>query len=179
MKKINSYNLPQSVRNCSPKRRGAIFASFFGALFMLVTLMSCVDDGTIFPDDIDEVYYGVLTVGDYTQKRVGVSVTETSDTTVEVIFDNVKFAAAMPLKIDITVKDVPCTKVDGVLRFSAVDIDPYMNKELEPQPEYRFATIVGAVEGSELVLEARMSDELEGSRAGKTFSFKGTCDEIK
>ena len=148
-------------------------------LLLPLLMQSCVDDGTTFPEDIDNVYYGDLVVGDYAQKRVCISVTETSDTTVEVIFDNVKFAAAMPLKIDITVKDVPCTKAGGVLCFSAVDIDPYMNREKEPQPEYRFATIMGAVEGSELVLEARMSDDLKASRAGKTFSFKGTCDEIK
>ena len=148
-------------------------------LLLSVAFHSCVDNTTTLPQSGDGVFYGDLVVGDYTQRGVGISVTETTDSTVQVFFDNVKFAAAMPLKIDITVKDVPCTKVDGVLRFSAVDIDPYMNKELEPQPEYRFATIVGAVEGSELVLEARMSDELEGSRAGKTFSFKGTCDEIK
>jgi hypothetical protein len=63
-----------------------------------------------------------------------------------------------------------------VLGFSAVDIDPYMNREKEPQPEYRFAFISGAVEGSELLLEARMSDDLKGSRAGKEFSFKGICN---
>lgn len=145
-------------------------------LFYLMLLVSCVENGTTFPDDTDGVYYGDLVVGDYTQRSVGISVTETSDTTVDVFFDNVKFAAAMPLKIDITVKGVPCVKVGNVLSFSAVDIDPYMNREQEPQPEYRFAVISGAVEGCELVLEARMSDDLKSSRAGKRFSFKGTCN---
>ena len=115
-------------------------------------------------------------MGDYTQKSASISVTETSDSTVDVFFDNVKFAAAMPLKIDITVKDVPSRKAGGVLSFSATDIDPYMNRETEPQPEYCFASIAGAVEDGELVLEARMSDDLKPSRAGKSFSFKGTCN---
>ncbi|MBR5852306.1 MAG: hypothetical protein IKY73_07285 [Bacteroidaceae bacterium] len=145
------------------------------SLFLSVALVSCVDNGTTFPEDTDGVYYGNLTVGDYTE-RVGISVTETSDTTVDVFFDNVKFAKAMPLRIDITVKDVPCIKANGVIAFSATDVDPYMNKEKEPQPEYRFAEIAGAVEGNELVLEARMSDDLKESRAGKRFSFKGTCN---
>lgn len=145
------------------------------SLFLSVALVSCVDNGTTFPEDTDGVYYGNLTVGDYTE-RVGISVTETSDTTVDVFFDNVKFAKAMPLRIDITVKDVPCIKANGVIAFSATDVDPYMNKEKEPQPEYRFAEIAGAVEGYELVLEARMSDDLKESRAGKRFSFKGTCN---
>lgn len=146
------------------------------SLFLSVTLLSCVDNSTTFPVGADGVYYGNLVVGDYTQKNVGISVTETTDSTVDVFFDNVKFAAAMPLKIDITVKDVPCLKGGAVLRFSAVDIDPYMNRETEPQPEYRFASIAGTVEDGELVLEARMSDDLKPSRAGKSFSFKGNCN---
>ncbi len=146
------------------------------SLFLPLALLSCVDNSTTFPENSDSVYYGDLVVGDYIQRNVGISVTETSDSTVDVFFDNVKFAAAMPLKIDITVKDVPCMKSGAVLRFSAVDIDPYMNREKEPQPEYRFAFISGAVEGSELLLEARMSDDLKGSRAGKEFSFKGICN---
>ena len=145
-------------------------------MLLPLTLLSCVDNSTTFPADGDGVYYGDLVVGDYVQKNVGISVTETSDSTVEVFFDNVKFAAAMPLKIDITVKDVPSLKAGGVLSFAAVDIDPYMNREKEPQPEYRFAAISGAVEDGELVLEARMSDDLKSSRAGKRFSFNGICN---
>ena len=145
-------------------------------MLLPLTLLSCVDNSTTLPADGDGVYYGDLVVGDYVQKNVGISVTETSDSTVEVFFDNVKFAAAMPLKIDITVKDVPSLKAGGVLSFAAVDIDPYMNREKEPQPEYRFAAISGAVEDGELVLEARMSDDLKSSRAGKRFSFNGTCN---
>ena len=139
-------------------------------------MLSCVDNSTTFPEDTDGVYYGDLLVGDYTQKNVGISVTETSDSTVDVFFDNVKFAAAMPLKIDITVKGVPCRNDGGVLSFAAVDIDPYMNREKEPHPEYRFAPIGGVVDGGELLLEARMSDDLKPSRAGKQFSFKGSCN---
>ena len=146
------------------------------SLFLPLALLSCVDNSTTFPENSDSVYYGDLVVGDYIQRNVGISVTETSDSTVDVFFDNVKFAAAMPLKIDITVKSVPCMKSGAVLGFSAVDIDPYMNREKEPQPEYRFAFIAGAVEDGELVLEARMSDDLKPSRAGKSFSFKGTCN---
>lgn len=145
-------------------------------LISFVTLISCVENDTTSPEDADGVYYGDLVVGDYTQKSVGISVTETTDSTVDVFFDNVKFAAAMPLKIDITVKDVPSRKVNEVLSFLAVDVDPYMNREKEPQPEYRFSMISGAVENGELVLEAKMSDELKASRAGKKFSFKGTCN---
>ena len=145
------------------------------SLFLSVALISCVDNGTTFPENKDGVYYGNLTVGDYTD-WVGISVTETSDTTVDVFFDNVKFAKAMPLRIDITVKGVPCIKANGVIAFSATDVDPYMNKEKEPQPEYRFSTISGVVDGGRLQLEARMADGLRPSLAGKIFSFSGTCN---
>ena len=144
-------------------------------LFLSATLMSCVDNSTTFPEEAYGVFFGKLTVGNYTEERVGISVTETSDTTVDVFFDDVKFAAAMPLRVDINVKGVPYLRAGDVLMFSAVDIDPYMNKEVDPQPEYRFSTISGAVDGNELVLEAKMSEELKQSRAGKVFSFKGTC----
>ena len=148
----------------------------FILLFVLpLTTLSCVDNGTTFPDEADGVFYGDLTVGDYTE-RAGISVTETSDSTVDVFFDDVKFAKAMPLRIDITVKSVPCMKIDGLLSFSAENIDPYMNREPEPQPEYRFSTISGVVDGNGLVLEARMDENLKPSRAGKRFSFIGNCN---
>ena len=173
MKKINSEHTPRSLCGGSPKRRGAIY-SFM--LLLLVAMASCVDNSTTLPQDGDGVYYGELTVGEYTE-RAGISVTETSDSTVDVFFDNVKFAKAMPLRIDITVKGVPSRRIDGMLSFSAVDIDPYMNREKEPQPKYRFATFRGVIEGNELVLEAKMSDDLESSsRAGKEFRFNGTCN---
>lgn len=145
-------------------------------LFLSLTLLSCVDNNTSLPESGEGVYYGKLTVGDYTDERVGISVTETSDTTVNVFFDNIKFAQLMPLRIDITVKNVPSHKAGDVLYFSAMDIDPYMNREIEPQPNYRFAVISGVVEGDELLLEARMADDLEGSRAGKSFFFKGSSN---
>ena len=172
MKKINSGHTPQSLRDGSPKRRGAI-CTFM--LLLMVALVSCVDNSTTLPQDGDGVYYGDLTVGDYTE-RAGISVTETSDSTVDVFFDNVKFAKAMPLRIDITVKSVPSRKVGGVLSFSAVDVDPYMNREVEPQPKYRFSTISGVVEGDELILVAKMAPDLKPSYAGKDFAFKGSCN---
>lgn len=145
-------------------------------LLLSVALLSCVDNSTTFPENGDGVFYGDLVVGDYTQKSVGISVTETSDSTVDVFFDNVKFAKAMPLRIDITVKSIPSRKAGDMLSFSVENVDPYMNREVEPQPEYRFATISGVIEGDELTLVAKMADDLKGSRAGKEFSFKGTCN---
>ncbi|MBR5592677.1 MAG: hypothetical protein IKW46_01265 [Bacteroidaceae bacterium] len=141
-------------------------------LSLSVLLMSCVEDNTTSPAKADGVFYGNLSVGDFTE-QAGITLTENADSTVNILFDDVKFAENMPLRIDIALKGVPALKADGVLRFSAVDIDPYTNNEQEPQPDYRFATISGVVEGDELLLEARMSDELSPYVAGKVFSFSG------
>jgi hypothetical protein len=81
----------------------------------------------------------------------------------------------MPVRIDITVKGVPANENEDILSFTELNIDPYVNKEAKPQSEYRFAEISGTVKGKELVLSARMADNLKPSRAGKRFSFRGTC----
>ena len=58
-------------------------------LFLPLFLGACVDEMPTLPDGVDGMYYGDLVVGDYTQKNVGISVTETSDSTVDIFFDNV------------------------------------------------------------------------------------------
>lgn len=146
---------------------------FLGPAVLL--FLSCVDNVSTFPEESDGVFYGILTVGDYTEEA-GISVTENPDATVDLFFDNVKFAKAMPVRIDITVKGVSSNKSEDVLAFSATDIDPYVNREQEPQPAYSFAEISGTVKGKELVLSAKMADDLKPSRAGKKFSFKGLCN---
>lgn len=134
----------------------------------LFALQSCVDNKSTFPDEAN-VYYGTLTVGDYTEDMVGISVTENLESTaVDIFFDDVKFAKAMPVRVDIIVKNVPCVKSADMLRFSAEDIDPYMNREELPQKKYRFSEISGTIVGNELVLSAKMEDDSKGS-----FRFRG------
>ena len=142
---------------------------------VLLFLQSCVDNSKTFPEDADGVFYGDLIVDDYTDKHVGISVTKHPDSTVDIFFNNVKFATMMPVRIDITVKGVPANENEDVISFTELNIDPYVNKEANPQSEYRFAEISGTVKGKELVLSARMADNLKPSRAGKRFSFRGTC----
>ena len=143
-------------------------------LAIVVAFQSCVDNSSTFPEDADGVFYGNLNVDDYTE-RVGISVTENPGSTVDIFFDNVKFAKGMPVRIDITVKGLASQETDDLLSFSAVDVDPYINKEQNPQPAYRFSEISGTVKDKELVLSAKMSDDLGGTRAGKKFSFRGMC----
>ena len=145
-----------------------------------VTLFYSCDEGGITPPvEVDDMYRGKLTVGDYVNNSVGISVTENADSTVQVFFDNVKFAKAMPVYIDITIKDVPCSNSNGVLSFHIENVDPYLNKEKEPSPNYRFAVVEGTVINEELLLSARMSDDLVPSRAGKEFSFRGVRGSVE
>ena len=68
-------------------------------LSVLLLLQSCVDNSATFPADADGVFYGDLIVDDYTDKHVGISVTEHPDLTVDIFFNDVKFATMMPVRI--------------------------------------------------------------------------------
>ena len=142
-------------------------------LTLLVTLflLASCNEYFSFPADADDIYYGTLDVDGFSMDA-GISLTENGDSTVDVFFDNVKFAVLMPVKIDITVKNVPCRK-DVLFSFEATSVDPYINKEKAPQPSYRFSSIKGVVEDDELVLSARMANGLASYVAGKSFSFRG------
>ena len=142
---------------------------------VLLFLQSCVDNSKTFPEDAACVFYGDLIVDYYTYKNVGISVTKHPDCTVDIFFNDVKFATMMPVRIDITVKGIPANEHEDILSFTEFHIEPYVNIAANPQSEYRFAEISGTVKGKELVLSARMADNLKPSRAGKRFSFRGTC----
>ena len=117
-------------------------------------------------------YKGSLVVGDFTKEDVVISVTKNANT-VDVLLNDVKFAANMPLVLDITLKALPCT-VDGAnLSFAAENVEPYMNTETEPAPQYMFAAVNGAVNVGKLSFDARMADDLAPYVAGKEFVFNG------
>ena len=117
-------------------------------------------------------YKGSLVVGDFTKEDVVIGITKNGDM-VDILLNDVKFAANMPLVLDITLKDVPCTAVDGNITFAAENVAPYMNTETEPAPQYMFAAINGTVEGSKLVFDAKMAEGLAPYVAGKEFVFNG------
>ena len=117
-------------------------------------------------------YKGSLVVGDFTKEDVVISVTKNGNT-VDVLLNDVKFAANMPLVLDITLKALPCT-VDGAnLSFAAENIAPYMNTETEPAPQYMFAAVNGVVNAGKLSFDARMAEDLAPYVAGKEFVFRG------
>lgn len=117
-------------------------------------------------------YKGSLVVGDFTKEDVVIGITKNGDM-VDILLNDVKFAANMPLVLDITLKDVPCTAVDGNITFAAENVAPYMNTETEPAPQYMFAAVNGIVEGSKLSFDAKMAEGLAPYVAGKEFVFNG------
>lgn len=117
-------------------------------------------------------YKGSLVVGDFTKEDVVISVTKNGNA-VDILLNDVKFAANMPLVLDITLKALPCT-VDGAnLSFAAENVAPYMNTETEPAPQYMFAAVNGVVNAGKLSFDARMAEDLAPYVAGKEFVFRG------
>ncbi|MBR3941653.1 MAG: hypothetical protein IKJ71_05760 [Bacteroidaceae bacterium] len=117
-------------------------------------------------------YKGSLVVGDFAKEDVVISVTKNGNA-VDVLLNDVKFAANMPLVLDITLKALPCT-VDGAnLSFAAENVAPYMNTETEPAPQYMFAAVNGVVNAGKLSFDARMAEDLAPYVAGKEFVFRG------
>ena len=117
-------------------------------------------------------YKGNLVVGDFTKEGVVIGVTKNGNS-VDILLNDVKFAATMPLVLDITLKGVPCTMVDGNVTFAAENVVPYMNTETEPAPQYMFAAVNGTVKSGKLSFNARMAEDLAPYVAGKEFAFNG------
>ena len=117
-------------------------------------------------------YKGSLEVGDFTKEDVVISVTKNGNA-VDVLLNDVKFAANMPLVLDITLKGVPCETDAANFSFAAENIAPYMNTETEPAPQYMFAAVNGVVNAGKLSFDARMADDLAPYVAGKEFVFRG------
>lgn len=136
-----------------------------------------VPEGTLtFTNAVSDVYVGKLSVDDY-ERTAKISIKEdVFASTIEIFFDNVKFAALMFTTVDIILKDIPCSNVYD-LQFSAKNVVPYMNKEPDPKPAYKFAEIRGGVMDGRLWLFAKMADNLKPSRAGKEFSFIGEKED--
>lgn len=117
-------------------------------------------------------YRGMLQVGDFS-KEVLVNVSKNDDAgTLDMVINDVKFAANMPLELDITLRDIPYVSDFGV-SFMAENVAPYINTEKEPAPAYMFAVVEGDVKGGKLTFVARMADGLASYVAGKEFVFSG------
>ena len=116
-------------------------------------------------------FKGELLVGDFA-KEVTIDVKQKLAGTLDIVINDAKFAANMPLTLDITLKDIPY-EGGGDVTFAAENVAPYLNTETDPAPAYTFASVEGNVSGDKLSLNARMSEELAPYIAGKEFVFVG------
>jgi hypothetical protein len=117
-------------------------------------------------------YRGMLQVGEFS-KEVLVNVVRNNDAgTLDMVINDVKFAANMPLELDITLKDIPFVSGLGI-SFIAENVAPYINTEGEPAAAYMFAVVEGNINGGRLTFTAKMADNLAPYVAGKEFVFSG------
>ena len=127
-----------------------------------------------FSNAVAKEFAGTLAVGDYERNAVVAVREKQTLSVVDLLLDDVKFSPLMPVTIDITLKDIPCYN-NGNFTFSAENVVPYINKEPDPQPKYKFEVIYGTiVDGDKLVLVAKMADDLAFYVSGKDFLFTGT-----
>lgn len=117
-------------------------------------------------------YAGELVVGDFAISSVLDVAFNESESTVDVVMNDAKFAEGMPLSIDITLKGIPCN-VGETVTFAAIDIIPYINAEPNPVAAYTFASVEGEINAGNFSFTARMADTLEDYVAGKVFEFEG------
>ena len=117
---------------------------------------------------------GNLSVDDFVTENVTVKVEKKEATsTLDIFIDNVRFAPAMPVQIDITLKDIPYTN-DGRVEFAAADVLPFINSEAEPTAAYKFASVSGVIENGTMNFTAQMAADLAPYVAGKVFVYEGT-----
>ena len=126
------------------------------------------------PSSPSTSYAGNLSVDDFVTENVTVKVEKKEATsTLDIFIDNAKFAPAMPVQIDITLKDIPYTS-DGRVEFAAADVLPFINSEAEPTAAYKFAAVSGVIENGTLNFTAQMAADLAPYVAGKVFVYEGT-----
>lgn len=118
-------------------------------------------------------YEGDLAVGEFTSKIVVEIVKDEDASVLDIVINDVKFAAGMPMTLDVTLKGIPYLMKDGAVMFEASDVVPYINAEPDPMPAYTFASVSGSIAGNFLTLNARMADGLAAYVAGKEFAFEG------
>ena len=129
---------------------------------------------SIAPAESGKTYAGNLAVGGF-EKSVVVDVkVDQVAGSLDLVLNDVKFAANMPLTLDITLKEIPYLVNDGALSFSATNVAPCINAENEPVAAYTFAFVNGVIEGDRLLLDAKMAEDLAAYVAGMEFAFEGT-----
>lgn len=111
-------------------------------------------------EDYDSIYTGTLEVDAIADDDIfilgnidcGIELNE-SNSTMDLVMYDVKFAEKMPIKITLTIKDIPCVVSDESVRFSFEGYkEPFWG--ILQMPAYAFSKIEGAVSDNALSFSA-------------------------
>lgn len=111
-------------------------------------LVSCEEPPTIITD-LTPSYSGTMTVGyegeDFVQNGISVKAELNEEGTVmDLMLEKVKFVPAMPIRIDVTIMDIPIEEsADGSLGFSADGVVPWAMGG--PYDTYRVDNLTGVI----------------------------------
>lgn len=120
-------------------------------------------------------YVGALNAGTFTLAPITFEAAfDEQKNCVDIVMRKVKFAAAMPVTIDITLNAVPYSEADdGTISFEAENWVPFIGAT--ERPDYKFGLLKGTVTADykNLSIDARMADDLAPYVAGMEFNYNG------
>ena len=128
---------------------------FFTILAFTCALAACEKAPTVITDDSPE-YTGTMIVAyegeDF--KQTGIKVLgefDESKTTIDIKLKKVKFVPAMPIRIDVTIMDIPVVSADkGSWNFKADDLTPWAMGG--PYDTYRVDDLSGTISDNAIEL---------------------------
>ena len=140
----------------------------------LVLLVSCEEPPTAITDS-SPVYSGRMTVlyegEEFVQNGISVKAEFHDDgTLVDIMLQKVKFVPAMPLRIDVTIMDIPVDKAaDGSMTFAADGVVPWAMGG--PYDTYRVDELYGTVSGDDISFSLDFFNTKKGE--GYPTSYQG------
>lgn len=147
-------------------------------LLAVATFTSCAGDDYEMPVSSAPAsgvfsFKGCLRAGDYEmpEAEVVVELNQKAVGYADIKMSGVKFSDKMPMALDITLSNVPCTETDGKLLFSGENIVPLIAGKANS--DYRFALLSGWInaDASEITFVAQMADDLAAHVAGMVFVY--------
>lgn len=121
---------------------------FFSVLAAILLLSSCAEPPTIITD-LSPDFMGRMTVvyegDDFVQDGISVKVEISQEMDfVEIMLEKVKFVPAMPLRIDVTILEIPIiSDEDGIISFKADGLIPWAMGG--PYDTYRVDSLEGTL----------------------------------
>lgn len=140
----------------------------------LVLLVSCKEPPTVITEN-SPVYSGRMTVlyegEEFVQNGISVKAEfHDGGTLVDIMLQKVKFVPAMPLRIDVTIMDIPVDKAaDGSMTFAADGVVPWAMGG--PYDTYRVDELYGTVSGDDISFSLDFFNTKKGE--GYPTSYQG------